>query len=259
MTTAAMRPDTPFSPWWDDLRTAAGMLTRLPLGPAAEDANLARAGRAMPLVGALIGAAGAFAFWIADGLGLPPLLAGLIAVGATVLLTGAFHEDGLADVADGFGGGFERERKLAIMRASDIGSYGVIALIFSVALRVGALAALAGPGSVAAALIAAHALARGLLPPVMANVPLARPDGMAARVGQPAQADAMTALAIGGVIAILALGLGGGILAVLVAVGAAALVAALARAQIGGYTGDVLGAVEQAAETAILLVAVVLS
>ncbi|MFQ5774795.1 MAG: adenosylcobinamide-GDP ribazoletransferase [Kiloniellaceae bacterium] len=256
-TATAMRRAADLSLWWTDLMAALGMLTRLPVARAAplRGADPARAGRAMPLVGALVGLTGAAAYAIADAAGLPAALSGLVAVAATILLTGAFHEDGLADVADGFGGAFDRARKLEIMRASGIGAFGALALVLSVALRAGALAALAEPGAVAAALVAAHAVARAALPAVMAAVPLARPDGLAATLGRPQPGVAAAALLIGAVIALPLLGLGGGVLALVAAGIGAAILVSIARAQIGGYSGDVLGAVEQVAEVAVLLVA----
>jgi adenosylcobinamide-GDP ribazoletransferase len=96
-------------------------------------------------VGALVGACGALAYWGAAAVGLPPFVAGVLAVAATLLVTGALHEDGLADTADGFGAGVTRERKLEIMRDSRIGTYGVAALVLSILLRAGAVASLVEP------------------------------------------------------------------------------------------------------------------
>ena len=250
-----MLPSSPISLWWRDFALATTFLTRVPLGRglAAEPGELARAARVMPLVGAGVGLGGGLVYAAADGLGLPPALAALLALGATVLITGALHEDGLADTADGFGGGAERARKLAIMRASDIGTYGVLAVVLSLALRAAALSALAEPGAVVLALIAAHGLARAALPPVMATLPPAREDGLAAGVGRVAAPHAWTAAGLGAALAWLTLGLGSALVVLVLAAAAAALVARLARAQIGGMTGDVLGAVEQAVECAVLL------
>ena len=145
-----------------DFWLAFRFLTRLP-GPSAGPAGSGALGPALrlaPLVGLVVGVCGALVAWLAlGGLGLPPWPAALLTVGATVWITGALHEDGLADLADGCGGAFERSRKLAIMRDSRIGAYGVLALILSIGLRGAALAALAapaGPDSAAAVLIAAH-------------------------------------------------------------------------------------------------------
>ncbi len=240
-----------------DFKLAYGFLTRLPAPFRVPDApgGLGRALRLAPLVGLVVGVGGALVAWIAiGGLGLPPLPAALLTVAATVWITGALHEDGLADVADGFGGAFERRRKLAIMRDSRIGTYGVLALILSVGLRAAALAVLAGPEVVTAALIAAHGLSRGLLPSVMLVLVPARDEGLAATAGRPGAPDALIGLGLGLLLAVLAagvLGLGLGV----AAVGAAAATGLIALRQIGGYTGDVLGAVQQAAEIAVLLAA----
>ncbi len=243
--------------WWADVKVALALLTRLPMGPrgGAEAPDIARAGRVMPLVGALIGLVGAAAFWLSSGLGLPPLVSGLVAVAATILFTGAFHEDGLADTADGLGAAAEGARRLEIMRDSRTGAYGALALILSVGLRAAALAAIAAPGAVAVALISAHALARALPPAVMAWAPLARSDGLAAGAGRPEPAQAWFALGLGALIALLLLDFGTAVAAMAVAGLAAGALVLLARARIGGYTGDVLGAIEQVGEVAVLLAA----
>ena len=242
-----------------DLRAAVMLLTRLPSGGRARaETDWARAARLFPLVGALVGLIGAAAFWLADGLGLPPLVSALLAVGAGLWVTGALHEDGLADLADGFGGGRGRDRKLQIMRDSRIGSFGVLALILSVGLRAAALAALAEPGLVAAALVASHAAARAPLALVMATTPLARTDGLAVATGKPSVGHAATALVLGLLLCFLAVGPGSGFWLWLAAIAAAVTLLSLARAQIGGYTGDVLGAIEQVSEAAALLCLVAL-
>jgi adenosylcobinamide-GDP ribazoletransferase len=212
----------------------------------------------MPLAGAAIGLGGGAVYWLSAGLGLTPVIAGLLAVAATILMTGALHEDGLADSADGLFAGAESARRLEIMRDSRIGAYGTLALILSVGLRAAALAAIAAPGPAVAALIAAHALARALPPAVMAWAPLARDDGLAAAAGQVETECAWTALGIGAAVAVVFLGLGPGLVALLAA-GSIGLVAfRLARTRIGGYTGDVLGAIEQLGEIAVLLAAAAL-
>jgi adenosylcobinamide-GDP ribazoletransferase len=216
-------------------------------------AGIARASWAFPVVGAVIGAIGAAVFALASGLGVPPWAAALLAVGATAAASGALHEDGLADVADGFAGAFARADKLAIMRDSRIGTFGTLALILSVGVRAAALAAIAAPWAVAAALTAAHAGARAGLPAVMRALPLARPDGLAARAGVPEPATIATGAGLAALIALVILGPGTTVIALIAGAAAAAALAALARRQIGGYSGDVLGAVEQVAEIAILL------
>jgi adenosylcobinamide-GDP ribazoletransferase len=242
----------------DDVIAAASFLTRLPVAPfASSDTGLlARSMRAFPIVGIAVGLIGWAAFALATALGLPDAIAALLALAATVLATGALHEDGLADTADGFGGGDEPARKLAIMRDSRNGAYGIIALVFSLALRGAALAALAPSGPrVGLALVAAHVVSRAALPIVMRQLVPARSDGLGASAGQPDDAAIAWCLGIGIIASLLCLGFSRGLLAVLITTAAIALFAALARRQIGGYTGDVLGAAQQIAEITMLLTA----
>ena len=168
-----------------DLRTGLAFLTRLPLAGAAPatGSDVARVSWTFPLVGAGIGALGALVYWIGHGLGFQPFVSAALAVAASLLVTGCLHEDGLADTADGFGGGAKRERKLEIMRDSGIGTYGAAALTLFILLRVGAIASLSSPALVAPALIAAHAGARATLPMFMRRVPPARDDGLSAEAG----------------------------------------------------------------------------
>ena len=261
-----MPPESPAAIWspaalWRDLVVGAIFMTRLPIRhpEALGGADLSRASRLFAVVGAGIGCLGGLAYGLAIWLALPPLLAALLAVAATLLATGALHEDGLADVADGFGGGHDRARKLEIMRDSRIGTYGVAALVVCIGLRVGALASLADPWRVLAALIAAHALARAFVPAVMTMLPPARAEGLGAETEAPALAHLGVALGLGVLLASLALGPGRGVIAVLVGAAATAAMAGLARRQIGGYTGDVLGSVEQAGEAAVLLAVVAMA
>ena len=256
-----MSPRDLFEGWLRDLSLAVAFLTRLPLRPSEppEAVDLARSTRAYPLVGAGIACVGALAFWLAEALGLTPPLAALLALGATILTSGALHEDGLADVADGFGGGRDRARKLAIMRDSRTGSFGVLALILSVALRAAALAALAAPSLGLGALVAAHALSRAMLPLVMRWLRPARADGLAAGFGRPALRDAGAAVAIAALLSWIALGAAQAAILLCTALVVASLPALLARRQVGGYTGDVLGSVQQAVEVALLITTLVLA
>jgi adenosylcobinamide-GDP ribazoletransferase len=241
-----------------DIRIGILICTRLPLGSPAgiESVDLVRASWALPVAGALVGAAGAWAFWIASELRLPPTLAAALALVATLLLTGGLHEDGLADTADGFGGGWDRARKLEIMRDSSLGTYGACALVMSLLLRWAALADFASPAPAASALIAAHVAARAALPAFMHVVPPARTEGLSARAGQPALWPAAVAALIGVVALALMLGGPAMVIGLVLATSAGFLMAWLCLWQIGGQTGDVLGALEQVIETVILLTAV---
>ena len=246
--------------WWRDTRLAAAFLTRLPLGPESTDTerDLAGAARAFPIVGAAVGVAAGAGLVVSSWLGLHPLACALVALAVAALATGALHEDGLADVADGFGGGRTRAAKLKIMRDSRIGAYGVMALIFSVGLRAAALAGLPGSGWAALALMAAGAASRAVLPMVMHRLEPARRDGLAVGAGRPPREAALTATLLGAALVLLFLGPAAGAAVVIAAAAAAALMAAQARRQVGGSTGDVLGAVQQVAETAALLAAAAL-
>ncbi len=242
-----------------DLAAALGLLTRLPVraSRAARERG-ARAAWAYPLAGALVGALAGLAGWAALALGLPgPVAAGLL-LSVQVVLTGALHEDGLADVADGFWGGWTPARRLEIMRDSRIGAYGALALILTLGLRWSSLAALP-PEALLPAAIAAGALSRAGMVAVMAALPPARAEGLSARVGRPA---AVTA-ALGGALALALAGLAVGPAAAFVAATAVSIaavgMAALARSRIGGQTGDVLGATQQAGELAALIALVALS
>jgi adenosylcobinamide-GDP ribazoletransferase len=237
-----------------DVVACIGFYTRIPVPRAVPlPASFATSQWAAPIAGLIVGLAGAAAMWFALWLGLPATVAAVIALAATVLLTGALHEDGAADVGDGFGGGATRERKLEIMRDSRIGTYGVCVLALGLLARWSALAALAivGGWTVLVALVAAHAAARGLMPAFMARVANARDDGLSASVGRVPHATAAVALALGGLVL-----LPGGLVfalatALLLAIWFLALEQLCLR-QIGGQTGDVLGALEQGGEIIVL-------
>jgi adenosylcobinamide-GDP ribazoletransferase len=239
--------------WWTDFALATMFLTRLrlPMRASSGMPALKRASRMFAVVGLFVGLAGGLMYAIAIELGFASWIAATLAVGAAVLLTGGLHEDGLADTADGFAGGGVRDEKLAIMRDSRIGSYGALALVFSVLFRVAAIASLADIGIVMAAMIAGHAASRAAMTAVMHALPNARSDGLSAGVGRPDRTAAGIGLAVAAVAA-LAMLQGAGLLAILLAAGAAGGVAWLAQRQIGGQTGDVLGATEQIAQAAFL-------
>jgi adenosylcobinamide-GDP ribazoletransferase len=243
-----------------DLKITIIFCTRLPLahGKPIEAGDIARASWAMPIAGALVGLIGAAVYWLATAIGLPAWPAAALALAATLLATGCLHEDGLADATDGFGGGATRERKLEIMRDSRIGSYGACALALSLMLRWSALASLARPGAVALVLIAAHAAARAPLPAFMRFVAPARSDGLAADAGRPPIESA----AVASVLGIIALGFGLGLTSTIIGLvllsAAGILMASLTVRQIGGQTGDVLGALEQINEILLLLTAATL-
>ncbi|TCS65136.1 adenosylcobinamide-GDP ribazoletransferase [Varunaivibrio sulfuroxidans] len=230
-------------------------LTRLPipLSPTARARPMAQAMRAFPLVGALIGLISGIVLYVAAQSHLHPLACTMLALATAALMTGALHEDGLADVADGFGGGRDMPSKLAIMRDSTIGAYGAIALILVISLKATALGGLPGPGLGLGALVGAHALARGILPVVMLFSRPARSDGLGAGAGDVRPAVAWTAAAVGGLFALLPFGPRLGLIMIFFTVIAVMAFVWIAHRQIGGYTGDVLGAAEQIGEVTALL------
>ncbi|MCT8997100.1 adenosylcobinamide-GDP ribazoletransferase [Chelativorans intermedius] len=237
-----------------EVLAAIGFYTRLPVPAPA--VSFAAAQWAAPLAGAVVGLVSGLVLAGASWLGIPAVVAAAMALGVAMLVTGGLHEDGLADVADGFGGGRNREEKLAIMRDSRVGTFGVLALLVAVLVRWAALTALAGAGAWAAllALVAAHAASRALLPLFMVLVPPARTDGLSAGTGRIGRATALGALAVGG-LALAACGPGLALsAAVLLGVWFLAL-ARLCRRQIGGQTGDVLGTLQQGGEAAVLIAA----
>ncbi|WP_306115688.1 MULTISPECIES: adenosylcobinamide-GDP ribazoletransferase [unclassified Roseovarius] len=246
-----VKNDTP-PPTPSDVVEALALLTRLPV-PAGDSARGAAAAWAYPLVGVVIGGiaavAGAIAYWLA----LPPLLCALLSLATMIVLTGAMHEDGLADTADGLWGGWTREARLEIMKDSHIGTYGVLALILSFAARWGALWLLfeAGVGLACAALIVGAAVSRGAMPALMAYLPHARDTGLSQSVGSASPATAWIA---GGIAALVALLFAGASMfgVVIWAVVLTLAIAMVARRKVGGQTGDILGACQQITEIAVL-------
>jgi adenosylcobinamide-GDP ribazoletransferase len=242
-----------------DLQSALAFSTRLPVSATAPHPPLVRALRMLPLVGAIVGAAAAMAYLLASAIGLQPVLAAVIAMAFQSWLTGALHEDGLADFADGIGGGSSRERKLAIMRDSRVGTFGVLALLFVIIGKVLALgqAGTASDQRAVAALITAGVLSR--LAPVLLlhRLPPARLEGLSYRLGCPDKETATEAtvygLAIAGLLALAAGGAGTLLAALIVSTIGYWAVEAVSRRQLGGQTGDAAGASQQIVELMVLL------
>ena len=241
-----------------DIGDALRFFTRLPVGkaPPAATLDIDRIAWAAPIAGVFVGLIGGVVLALTALLGLPPLLRGGLATAALVALTGALHEDGLADVVDGFGGGATRARKLEIMRDSRIGAYGAIAIALALILRVGALTAALDGGfwraSLSLMLVAALSRAAALTP--LALLPPARSEGAGAAAGR-LDANALaaawgSAVVIAVALGLAALGLAHALLAALTSGAGALLIVALARRAIGGQTGDVAGAAQQFGEIA---------
>ncbi|MDF3072736.1 MAG: cobS [Alphaproteobacteria bacterium] len=249
-TAAALEP----APWLQAFAVALAFFTRLKLRPE-KIHPLAACAQGFAAAGAVVGLIVGLVLLAAHGLGLPGLVSALLALGSGLIVTGALHEDGLADCADALGAR-ERERSLAIMRDSRTGTYGVLALLLSTGLRVAALVAL--PGSVAlAALIGAHAFSRGALAIALERLEPLRRDGLGATAGKPQHRQAMLSLGIGAgvllVVCLLFAKIGVGLFALVLGGLAGMAAMEVARRRFGGQTGDVLGAIQQCIEIAALV------
>lgn len=236
---------------------AVQFLTRIPI--TARDAyspeRLTAAARYYPLVGALVGSILASVYAVASMV-LPAAVSAIVTIGTGLLLTGAFHEDGLADTADGLGGGATREDALAIMRDSRLGTYGTAALIIVLLLKVAVLTSLS-PFMAAIALVAAHSLSRLSAVFVIATSHYVRDEGTGKPTAQGLNKTSLTVALITG----LAVVAGVLVLVPPFTVGAAltGLLAGhmvlrfMVQRKLGGYTGDTLGAVQQSSETGFLM------
>ncbi|RSB46839.1 MULTISPECIES: adenosylcobinamide-GDP ribazoletransferase [Brevundimonas] len=236
---------------------ALQFLTRLPTPPLRDFQPewIQQSARWFPLVGQVVGVIAAAILYGAAQV-WSPWIAALLAVAAGVALTGGFHEDGLADAADGLGGGQTRARRLEIMKDSRLGSYGALTLGLTLALRVAALAMLVAvsPWMAAAALVASHGLGRAAAVGAMALMSYGGDPGMA-KEGKPDRAS-MTGFTVAVLVALWPLALlpvAAGVVGVAAGLVVGAVPAWQAQRLIGGRTGDVLGAVEQMFEVGFLL------
>ena len=249
--------ETENSNLWTEIKLCLGLLTRLPVNVVAtvSPSVFARSSRWFPMVGALVGMQSAATLLLGILVGLPNVVAVLIVIGFSILLTGALHEDGLADVADGFGGGANRDAKLEIMRDSRVGTYGVLALTLAVGLKGALLVALMNSGLWAAAMAMIVAASASRLTPVilMNRLPMARNDGMAVTAGNPEAESVRTACGLALASLLVLTGWQAMLVTIIATLAACAAIGALARRQIGGQTGDVLGAGQQVTEICVLI------
>lgn len=248
--------------YFGDILRSVAFLGRIPMPPglfAGRDVDMSMTVRAFPAAGCLILLPSALALWLLMALGADPLVAAFIALVLQTLMTGALHEDGLADSADGLFGGRDRDHALSIMKDSHVGSYGAVALVLGFGLRAAAIAALARdlePLAAAACLPAVAGLSRMLMVWHWSALPSARTAGVAANAGAPRKqaldAALIAGLALYGLILLPFLPL----TVVAVGLGASALAAAAFTAQvrrlIGGHTGDTIGATQQICEAVAL-------
>lgn len=225
------------------------LLTRLPAGTLSSYVpDLAAARWAFPLVGIVIGGIIGCAYLALSAVSLPPLLAALCALALGLLATGALHEDGLADSADGFGGGHDRDRKLAIMKDSHIGSYGVLALIMIMGARLAALSALAADLNLVLWVISCAMFSRLIMVGYLCFMPSARDTGL----GNQASGHRVRPLVIATILCLPVFWLAGPVMiACFITMGVVAILwGVIAMRQIGGQTGDVCGAGQMLCETA---------
>lgn len=236
-----------------DLLLAMALLTRLPVSlPLQAGRAPGAAAWAYPLVGLVVAGVALAVGWVITWLGATAPITAVFVLLTSIVVTGAMHEDGLADCADGFWGGWTRERRLEIMKDSTIGTYGVVALVVSLMLRWYVLTTLIDKGALFGAVLVAAVMSRAGMVWVMHRLPHARQGGLSAQTGRPERAPALAAVVLGVVAAVVAPEVSAIWLmffAVLVVLAAGAI----ARRKIGGQTGDVLGATQQVLEITVLI------
>ncbi len=247
-----LKNDTKLISHWDIL-LALVLLTRLPIPRLPEDAfdRQGLAAWAFPSAGFVVGALACAAGWVGSAWGLPPLACAIILVAVLILCTGAMHEDGLADTTDGFWGGFDPARRLEIMKDSHIGTYGVLALILSQALRVALIAPLLATGAFGG-ILTACILSRAMMPILMTALPNARNAGLSHSVGAPLSSTTGIGAAFALAMALILIG-APAFKALIVAALVTFAIGLVARSKIRGQTGDVLGATQVMTELAILI------
>jgi adenosylcobinamide-GDP ribazoletransferase len=237
--------------------TALALLTRIPVRHATcTPEAIGRSASLFPLVGALVGAAEVLVLWTCRRT-MPPTLTATVIVLTGILLTGALHLDGLADMADGFGGGQTRDDVLRIMRDHQIGTYGAIALIMTLLLQINAIASLIERDVAARFLVVAPAASRWAMVLLGRRLPYARPDAGLGRAltdhvrDREVWASSALVLAIATLLA-----RGSGIISLAVTLALTVGVGFACWRRIGGITGDTLGANALLCETIVLLAAV---
>ena len=243
------------SRWCREIVVAGAFLTRLPFSTNSpvKVSDLGSSVHMFPIVGSIAGSLGAAALWIASQINLNPIASGAIGLAAVIWITGALHEDGLADFFDGISA-WDRDRRLQIMRDSSIGAFGVLALIIAIIFKVSILADLLTKGVAFSALIAAVAISRGMMPLLMYFMKPARADGLGSEAGRPSGKAVGMAVIISGLISGILFD-GWSVILILFSAAIAVMgLGLLAQRRLGGYTGDVLGAAQQFAEIAVLVV-----
>ncbi len=228
-------------------------LTRVPVPGSIGERDIAASIAWFPVVGALVGAVSGAVYLGASRL-WPPLVAALLAVGAGIAVTGAFHEDGLGDTADAFGAASTGRDPQPVLKDPRMGTFGVVALVLMIGLRVALVASLT-PRAGALALIAAHALARGVSAATVVSAPSAGVGLGSSYASLAPRWRGVVAVVVACAIGTICIGIAAPVTLALTAV-AALLQARWAERELGGVSGDVLGTIEQSGELITLLVAV---
>lgn len=233
---------------WRYFLTAVMFFTRIPVHfENFDDADLNKSTRFFPLIGILVGTVGALIFWLSDIL-LPVEVAVLISIAATILLTGAFHEDGLADAIDGLGGGWTKEQVLTIMVDSRIGSYGAIGLVLALLTKYQALS-YQTVTLIPASIVAGHAISRLCAVLVMFTQSYVKAEGKSKPLATQLNLVELVIATFFGLLPLIFLQIKF-LFALLPVLFVWAWFSAKIKKRIGGYTGDCLGAMQQFTEIA---------
>ncbi len=238
---------------WQDLLAALGLLTRLPIAVDTDHAMArgARSAWAYPLVGLIVAICVLICAALLDWLDVDPRAIAGVCLFASIMITGAMHEDGLADTADGLWGGWTPERRLEIMKDSRIGTYGVLALGLSLLIRYAAFLALIEAGMLWPGVVIASVSSRAVMLALMALLSNARTDGLSQSVGKPGLPQLWIGLGIAAGVTLCVWPWALPAIAIVSGISGVAC-AAIANRKIGGQTGDILGATQQISEIAVL-------
>lgn len=246
----------------DYVLSSVQFLSRMPIPDSLanhEKPDFENGSWSFPLAGIIICLPALIIMVVAYLLGLKAEIIAVLTIATQALVTGALHEDGLADIADGFGGGATRERKLEIMKDSSIGAFGAVALVISFLMRFVLLSSLLDLSlfMAIAGFIAAQTVSRSVQVWFWQSLPAAREDGLSSTFGTPSPQSAQTALLIGGGSLLLPLIVGVSIFSIALSIGLIILLLVgfrkLCIDQIGGQSGDAIGAIQVLAEIAFLI------
>jgi adenosylcobinamide-GDP ribazoletransferase len=243
--------------WIQDIILGISFLTRLPISHSLPYKRfIMQSAWSFPLVGSFLGFLGGSVSWVLLELQLPLLIISFLTIGTLILLTGGLHEDGLADMADGFGGGSNPENKIAIMRDSQIGTYGTLILILVIAIKAAGIVTLLGQDNTLncmVALVVSGSISRSLMVCVAYTLDHASEKGIGKFAGKPDSHTAISSIFITVITSIFLLPIMKAMIVLTLATLTATAIGLLAKRQINGYTGDILGATQQLSEVIVLI------